>query len=215
MPQIASQSWGDSLPLGKCPRRWHRSPFPAGSALSEPSAAWLEPSGPHPRGLTAESQASTGRTPALCADHALLPAEGRGVGLTRSSLAWPPRPTQRGPGSGGAQPRPDSAVLRAKSELCPGAQRVCGCGPGYSGLEGLGSSLLSLFLCSSTRLRQRQGNPFGRRITYFSPLPAPPAKLQYQEVKRTSRPAPAAGPPRGADNRKPNLSIRARASRVL
>lgn len=95
--QIVSQSWDDSLPPGKCPRRWHRSPFPAGSALSEPSAEELEPSGPHPRGLTAESQASTGRTPALCADHALpnasqLPAEGREVGLTRSSLAWPPPP---------------------------------------------------------------------------------------------------------------------------
>lgn len=99
--QIASQSWGDSLPFGKSPRRQHRSPFPAGSALSEPSAEWLEPSG-HTHVVSQLSHRPPLGEPqpfVLTAPCLMLPAPRRGKGgglnAVQAGLAAPLPPAQR------------------------------------------------------------------------------------------------------------------------
>lgn len=107
----------------------------------------LEPSRPHPHGLTTESQASTRRSRgALCANHALQKPQGReagglsipesgpgpvvpGTGLA-ALLAPPPPPNKADSGFqlGGDRPRLESAVFRsgvkhqtfARLKLCPG-----------------------------------------------------------------------------------------------
>lgn len=84
--QIAGQSWCDSLPLGKCPLRWHSSPS-SGSVLSESSAQTIWNHWGHTRMV---SQLSHGPalgesgsplcSPAL-QDAPSSPREGRGGGL--------------------------------------------------------------------------------------------------------------------------------------
>lgn len=87
---MAGLSGCDSFPLGKCPLKWHSSPFPSGSVLSVPSAESLEPSRPHPHGLTTESQASTRRSrePFVLTTPCRNLKGGKRVGLTYSRV-WP------------------------------------------------------------------------------------------------------------------------------
>lgn len=193
---MASLSGCDSFPLGKCPLKWHSSPFPSGSVLSEPSAerVWNHPGHTHMVSQLSH-RLPLGESGALCANHALQKPQGRkagglnvfqslaqgpvvpGTGL--AALPAPPPPPNKADSGfqlGGDRRRLESAVFRsgakhqsfARLKLCPGTNSSLYWARLIWGVRSFIKLALPLSLYSSTCLTKiARRKPFQYK-THFS-----------------------------------------------